>query len=101
MHLQSPDELYFLPGSMYPVKTKIPVKFEIPKVLNRKMRIVYQPNPGMPFSEKRRFAVGAYSLSKYVGEDNAKTAIQRAISSLDDKYTVRLRKHGRIDFYFK
>lgn len=69
--------------------------------LNREFKIVFQPKDPGNFGDKRRFAVGAYSLGKYVGEMNAKTALSRALKSKDDKCTVRLRKHGRIDFYTK
>lgn len=67
---------------------------------NRQFRIVLQPyDPGK--HGKRRFAVGAYSLHKYVGQDNANKALQRAIYSKTDKYTVRLRSFGSIEFYSK
>lgn len=67
--------------------------------LNKLFTIVFQPKPEI--SPKRRFAVGAYSLHKYIGEKNAKTAIERALASDQDKYTVRLRAHGSVQFYFK
>lgn len=69
--------------------------------LNKLFTVVYQPKKTAPFAEKRRFAVGAYSLSKYIGEKNAITAIGRALRSDQDKYTVRLRGHGLVEFYFK
>jgi hypothetical protein len=69
--------------------------------LNKIFTVVYQPKKNTRFAEKRRFAVGAYSLSKYIGEKNAITAIQRALQSDQDKYTVRLRAHGSVEFYFK
>jgi len=68
---------------------------------NRHFRIVFQPKEPELFSGKRRFCVGAYSLYKYIGQENANKALQRAISSDTDKYTVRLRKFGTIDFYCK
>ena len=67
---------------------------------NKHFRIVLQPkDPNL--HGKRRFAVGAYSLFKYVGQENANKALQRAISSKTDKYTVRLRSFGSIEFYSK
>lgn len=69
--------------------------------VNSEFRIVYQPKDPEQFEGKKRFAVGANSLHKYVGEHNAEIAIERALNSLDDKCTVRLRKHGRIEFYKK
>ena len=69
--------------------------------LNRQFKIVFQPKNRKLFQDRRRFGVGAYSLYKYVGRKNAETALRRALSSLEDKCTVKLRKCGRIDFYFK
>lgn len=69
--------------------------------LNREFIVVFQPKDRSLFADKRRFAVGAYSLHKYVGKRNAKTAVERALKSDMDKITIKLRKHGRIDFYFK
>lgn len=69
--------------------------------LNREFKIVFQPKEPDLFNGRRRFAIGAYSLQKYIGEVNAKTALSRALNSKDDKCTVKLRKHGRIDFYAK
>ena len=67
---------------------------------NNEFKIVFQPkNPEI--YGKRRFAVGAGKLHKYVGVKNANKAILRALKSLEDKETVRLRKFGRIDFYRK
>ena len=68
--------------------------------LNREFKIVFQPKDPSTYN-KRRFGVGAGSLAKYVGEQNAKTAIQRALKSTEDKCTVKLRTLGRIDFYVK
>lgn len=70
-------------------------------MINREFIIVFQLNNPDEFHGKRRFAVGANSLDRYVGKKNAKTAVSRALNSKDDKCTVRLRKHGRIDFYSK
>lgn len=67
---------------------------------NRQFRIVFQPKDP-ELHGKRRFAVGAYSLYKYVGQENANKALQRAICSRTDKYTVKLRTFGTIEFYSK
>ncbi len=69
--------------------------------LNREIRIVFQPKDPSLHDGKRRFGVGVHSLSKYVGEENAEMALERAEKSDADKCTVKLRKHGRVDFYFK
>lgn len=81
---------------------KLDQKMEVP-FKNREVKIVFQPNPGIPGSEKPkgRFGVGVRSLHKYIGESNANVAIRRAIECADDKLTVKFRKFGRVDFYFK
>jgi hypothetical protein len=69
--------------------------------LNRQFIIVFQPKPESPFARKGRFAVGAYSLRKYIGEKNANTALERALRSVEDKCTIKFRKHGSVQFYYK
>lgn len=69
--------------------------------LNREFIVTFQPKQPELFDGRRRFSVGAYSLHKYVGKSNAKTAIERALKSSLDKCSVKFRKHGRVDFYFK
>ena len=68
--------------------------------LNKEFIIVFQPYQQEIYG-KRRFGVGAYSLKKYVGENNANNALQRALNMRTDKVRVRLRKHGIIDIYLK
>jgi len=69
--------------------------------LNKRFKIVFEPYEGHPLHGKRRFAVGAYSLYKYVGHTNAFTAILGALKSLDDKFSIKFRKHGIVEFYYK
>lgn len=68
--------------------------------LNRKLKVVFQPKNKEIFNGKRRFGIGVYSLSKYIGKNNAKNALQRVFECEQDKLRVTLRKHGIIDFYF-
>lgn len=68
---------------------------------NREVKVVFQPKDRSLFANRRRFGIGVKSLPKYVGKRNAETAIARASESDLDKCTVKFRKHGRIDFYFK
>lgn len=70
-------------------------------ILNRHIIITFQPKDQEKFGGKRRFSVGVGTLKEYVGEQNAKNALRRAIESGEDKYRVQLRKQGIIDFYFK
>jgi hypothetical protein len=69
--------------------------------INKDFIITFQPKQPELFGGKRRFSVGGFSLHKYVGEHNAIQAIIGAFNSSEDKYTKRLRKCGRIDFYRK
>lgn len=71
------------------------------KKFNAHFRVVLTPNDREQFGNRRRFMVTANSLINYVGFDNANTAVLRAFNSQEYKYTVRLRKYGRIDFYSK
>lgn len=60
-------------------------------------KVVYQPKEKL--GKYKRFFVTMKTLKNYVGETNANKAIQRAKNSKGDKYSVLLRKFGRIDFY--
>lgn len=74
---------------------------QLPRRLNQQFRIVLQPKPGIDPKNRRRFAVGAYSLDKYVGEYNAVKALNRAIKyQKKDILSISLPKHGKIQFYF-
>lgn len=69
--------------------------------LNQEFRVVFQPKETLLYNGKRRFAIGAGSIAKYVGEKNAQTAITKALAGGEDRFTIKFRKHGRIDFYVK
>lgn len=69
--------------------------------VNRHFRIVFQPKDPSLFGGRRRFCVGGLSLAKYIGEDNAQTAIEKAFQNAADRYTKLFRTKGRIDFYNK
>lgn len=75
------------------------------KELNKEFRIVFQPkhvsNDLFAEKSKKRFLVGAGQLSKYITENNVKSAVLKALNSLEDKTTIKYRKYGRIDFYRK
>lgn len=61
-------------------------------------KIVYQPNPELGY-EKRRFYISWNRLWYYIGYENANKALERAYDSGLDKYRVKLRKFGIVDFY--
>jgi hypothetical protein len=69
--------------------------------LNQEFRIVFQPKNPSLFEGRRRFAIGAGQIAKYLGEENAGTAILKALCSYDDSYTKKFRAHGDITFYRK
>ncbi len=65
---------------------------------SKDFNIVYRPAEPI-YGRYRRFFVGFNTLVKYVGQNNAFTALERALNSGRDKYRVQLRKYGTIDFY--
>lgn len=69
--------------------------------LNTEFKIVFQPKQPELYNGKRRFAVGAYSIQKYIGEANAETAILKAMNNMEDSICIKFRKHGSITFYNK
>lgn len=69
--------------------------------VNKEFIVVFQPKQPELYSNKRRFAIGGKSLAKYIGEYNAEVALERAWNAGEDKYRVKLRKHGIVDFYTK
>lgn len=68
--------------------------------LNNEFKVVFQPRDPEQYG-KRRFGIGACSLEKYIGENNANTAIEKALNLRMYKLRLRYRKHGIIDIYLK
>lgn len=68
--------------------------------INKEFRIVFQPKD-IELYGKRRFVVGAKSLYKYIGQDNANKAILTALNSKSDSCRLKYRKFGTVDFYSK
>lgn len=69
--------------------------------LNTRFRVVFEPGRWSKYRHRRRFAIGAYSLHKYIGRKEAILALTGAIANLTDFYSYYSQKHGRIDFYYK
>lgn len=81
--------------------------------INKEFTIVFQPSLelfgygellemfNLTDRKYRRFAIGAGTLPKMIGEENANKTFSRALDSKDDRYTRLHRKFGRIDFYVK
>ena len=70
-------------------------------IANKEFIIVFEPYEPENYSNRKRFAVGAGQLWKYVGAKNAITALKLALNNKTDIFTKRYRSHGRIDFYSK
>jgi len=70
-------------------------------LINKEFRIVFRPKEPLPGKKYRKFLVGAGQLAKYVTLKNAEIAFERALNSLTDRTTIKLRKFGTIDFYVK
>lgn len=68
---------------------------------NSEFRIVFQPKYPEQHRNRRRFAIGAKSLHKYIGLENANTALIKALKSKKDIEIVKFRTHGSITFYSK
>lgn len=69
--------------------------------VSREFRIVFNPKDRTEFNGRRYFYVSAKQLHKYIGENNANTAILNALKSSDDKYTKKFRTRGTVYFYVK
>lgn len=69
--------------------------------VNREFRVVFVPYNPEKYNGRRRFAIGGGSIWKYIGEENAATAIEKAFNCPDDSFTKKFRKHGKIIFYTK
>lgn len=67
--------------------------------LNKEFKFVFSPKNTEDFGGRRRFAIGAGSLHKYVGEKNAEVVIRRAIQSKDDRTIVKFRTKGAVYVY--
>lgn len=69
--------------------------------LNLEFRLVFQPKDKNQYGGRRRFAIGGNQLSKYIGEENAEKAIEKAFNSGLDKITFKYRSRGSVTFYAK
>lgn len=70
-------------------------------LLNTYFKVVFTPKNKEEFGGRRRFLIGIYSLHKYVGENNANTAILVALNSLEDSCHKTFRTRGTVEFYNK
>lgn len=69
--------------------------------MKNEFNIVFSPNNRLQYGGRKRFLISFNRLAFYVGSSNANTAVSRALNSKTDKTIVRLRKHGKLEFYIK
>lgn len=69
--------------------------------LNQEFKIVFQPHKPEHYNGRRRFAIGAGQMHRYLGEDNVQKTIDMLFSSTDQNFERSLRAHGKIKFYRK
>lgn len=75
--------------------------------INKDFKIVYQAKApktkslGACVAKRLRIAVGAGSIQKYIGLENAIYALQCAIVCNSDKVSCHFRKRGTVVFYRK
>lgn len=62
--------------------------------------IVFTPKDSRQYINKR-FLISINQLSKYIGSHNAAAVLNRFERCQQDKCTIKLRKHGKIEIYQK
>lgn len=73
--------------------------------INETFIITFKPKNPELFNGRKRFSIGAWSMHKYIGEQNAITML-KIIQLFEgdkagDKFTKKFRKHGQIILYAK
>lgn len=72
------------------------------KQVCKDFNLVFQPSEELRKKYgRRRFLISPRMLPEYVGRKNANNAVLKAFESSDDKVSIKLRKHGKLDFYTK
>lgn len=74
--------------------------------INATFIIKFRPKDRTLYPDRRsEFAVGAWSLHKYIGEDNAVKLLAKILTFEGDdaveKYEIKYRKHGMIILHAK
>ncbi len=69
--------------------------------LEREFIIRFTANKRHELGRYFRKVVKSESLPFYIGDENTLTAITKALESVDDKFTIKFRKHGRVEFWRK
>lgn len=74
-------------------------------IVNNHFIIIFKPKRPELFNNRKRFGVGAGSLAKYIGDDNAKKLLNKIGTFVGDdaveKYVLKYRKMGTIILYAK
>lgn len=63
--------------------------------------IVFTPKKPRKYSGRKRFLVSARMLYKYVGSEASNKAICEAYRSQLQKFTIKFRSSGKLEFYSK
>ena len=63
--------------------------------------VVFEPKNKDLFSNKRRFLIGSFNVAAYIGQKNALVVAERVKTCRMDKLTIKFRKYGKIEIYFK
>lgn len=83
---------------------KQPAKKEVKKAKEMNFAlnflIVFTPKQKGEFPNTR-FLVSAKQLHRYIGKENAKTALSKIENSQEDKITIKFKKHGKLNIYAK
>lgn len=76
---------------------------ELIKKVNKEFKIVFQPKDHSLgcVIKRRRFAVGAGSLTKYISEELAVKTMLKALDSPEDSIKFQFRKQGQVTYYSK
>lgn len=73
--------------------------------INQMFIITFVPKDPKKFNNRKRFSVGAFSLDKYIGADNAFKLLKKIETFQGDdaveKYVIKYRKQGKIILYAK
>lgn len=83
---------------VYNVKKATPMRKKAPST-NKEWKIVFTCNKRHVLGKYMRIFIGAGQIAKYVGPENAITALIGAAAAKGDKYTKKFRTHGRLEFY--
>jgi hypothetical protein len=68
---------------------------------NSEYKIVFSPKNIELYNFRKRFLISCNNLSKYIGKNNADTVKIKVSRFKSDKCTLKFRKYGKIEIYYK